>query len=219
MGREEDGAAMNGQVASRQEQDESGQMMSEQGRSDRGIRWQRLRDVRVSSYAVGGGRSPARSSLLELEGGSWVGASMEQGTATSLPIAPTRRRARTVGTRRPPIAPIATAFERSTISGSRGCARQATSDSGYRMSQWARLSITISVAATGVLLLLGGFGPSAHLPTEQLTVAPGQSLWTIAQTVAPDVDPRITVNQIMDINGMDSEVLAAGEVLLVPVAG
>jgi hypothetical protein len=51
---------------------------------------------------------------------------------------------------------------------------------------------------------------------EQVTVAPGQSLWQIAETIAPHDDPRDVVDALVDMNGLQSSVVTPGETLTVP---
>lgn len=58
-------------------------------------------------------------------------------------------------------------------------------------------------------------GESAAYPA--YTVAPGDTLWTIAQRVNPKADPRATVMQLRVINGVGAgDVLQPGQVLQVP---
>jgi LysM repeat protein len=42
----------------------------------------------------------------------------------------------------------------------------------------------------------------AHYTT--VTVQPGQTLWEIARSVAPDTDPRATIARIVDLNALPS---------------
>ncbi len=52
-----------------------------------------------------------------------------------------------------------------------------------------------------------------------ITVAPGQTLWQIARSAAPSQDPRDVVQRIIDLNGMGSASLTAGQELAVPLTG
>ncbi|MFI7496848.1 LysM peptidoglycan-binding domain-containing protein [Kocuria sp. M4R2S49] len=54
--------------------------------------------------------------------------------------------------------------------------------------------------------------------TEQTTVFPGQSLWELAVTADPDRDPREVMDEIVELNDLDSSVLVAGQLLEVPAA-
>ena len=51
------------------------------------------------------------------------------------------------------------------------------------------------------------------------TVAAGETLWQIADSLTP-VEGRVavTVEAIMELNGMDSAAIAAGEQIIVPLA-
>lgn len=55
-------------------------------------------------------------------------------------------------------------------------------------------------------------------PTERMVVAPGDTLWAIAAERADDGEVRAMVDQIEEINALDSAMLYAGQVLFVPVA-
>lgn len=56
-------------------------------------------------------------------------------------------------------------------------------------------------------------GPAAAI----VVVQPGESLWSIAQQVAPNTDPRETVSRIRDLNGLGDAVVTPGQSLVVPV--
>ncbi|TAK69420.1 MAG: LysM peptidoglycan-binding domain-containing protein [Actinomycetota bacterium] len=58
---------------------------------------------------------------------------------------------------------------------------------------------------------------AARPATRELIVQPGQSLWQIAQHVAPGVDPREMVLRIRDLNDLDSSLVVPGQPLVVPV--
>lgn len=61
-----------------------------------------------------------------------------------------------------------------------------------------------------------GPGDTASQTFEYVTVQPGQSLWQIAERLAPDADPREVVAEIELLNGL-SGALQAGERLAVPL--
>lgn len=48
------------------------------------------------------------------------------------------------------------------------------------------------------------------------TVAPGDSLWSIATHVAPKTDPRSTIHLIREINGLSSGAVQVGQKLTIP---
>lgn len=49
-----------------------------------------------------------------------------------------------------------------------------------------------------------------------VTVSPGESLWSIAQEVAPTADPRDVVDAIVRLNALDGATVAAGQRLSIP---
>lgn len=57
----------------------------------------------------------------------------------------------------------------------------------------------------------------APVPT-RTTVAPGETLWSVAQRIAPRRDPREVVAQIKRLNHLSSSALQAGQLLVLPVA-
>ena len=57
--------------------------------------------------------------------------------------------------------------------------------------------------------------PRAYATT---TVHQGETLWTVAQRVAPGTDPRAVVQQLRELNHLDSAAVQAGQQLLLPRA-
>ena len=93
----------------------------------------------------------------------------------------------------------------------------------------ARLTRRGRVAAVlGFVAVLGGglavgqatvATPTAPTSYDVLTVEPGQTLWGIANVVAPGVDPRTTVQRLVAVNGLvDADDITAGDRLRVPLA-
>ena len=66
--------------------------------------------------------------------------------------------------------------------------------------------------AGGVPSAAGSSAPPAAVDT--VVVQPGDTLWSIAEAVAPDVDPRITVDRLVERNG--GAPLVVGQELQVP---
>jgi hypothetical protein len=50
----------------------------------------------------------------------------------------------------------------------------------------------------------------------QVTVRPGQSLWSVAENADPNADTRVVVQQIIGLNGLTGNVVFAGQRLWVP---
>lgn len=85
------------------------------------------------------------------------------------------------------------------------------------------------VLAVMALLLLAAFAtgrsassqaavdpPSAPVALAQHTVAPGETLWTVARSLAPRRDTRDVVEQISRLNHLRTPALQAGQQLLLP---
>jgi LysM repeat protein len=93
-----------------------------------------------------------------------------------------------------------------------------------RLTRRGRVLVTLVllvVAAAAVLLLrapaTASTGSTSHAPVARsVTVAPGQTLWEIAREARPGVDPRDTVDRIMEMNGLSSASVQAGRQLFVP---
>lgn len=86
----------------------------------------------------------------------------------------------------------------------------------------------LTVVAVLVLLLLAAFSlgrtgaegattAPAVAQVEQTTVLPGDTLWAVAQRVAPGEDPRPVIDQLRELNELASPELQAGQQLLLPV--
>ena len=105
---------------------------------------------------------------------------------------------------------------------------------GARPTQPSRTRITrrgrlVLVGLVALLLLavisVGRAGSQAATyvengPTlQQTTVQPGETLWSVAQRIAPDNDPRDVVAQLRRINSLPTSGLHAGQQLLLPHAG
>lgn len=80
------------------------------------------------------------------------------------------------------------------------------------------LALSVCVVASLAIATSGSAsGTVQRLPVEYVTVVPGDTLWNIANDVAPSADPRDTVAQIIELNALDSSVVQAGQRLAVPV--
>jgi LysM repeat protein len=55
--------------------------------------------------------------------------------------------------------------------------------------------------------------------TGVVVVQAGESLWQIAQDIAPEADPRETVTTIRELNGLDDAPVVPGQSIVVPVVG
>ena len=84
------------------------------------------------------------------------------------------------------------------------------------------------IVLAALILSLAGFlnapakaaDSSAELsltPTVTVTVQPGESLWTIAGSVAPERDPRDVVADIVQLNNLGAARVLPGQQLFIPV--
>ncbi len=97
---------------------------------------------------------------------------------------------------------------------------------GLRLTRRGRATLLMVLI---VLLLaaftLGRIGDSQaatdgaiRTPYASTTVHEGESLWSVAQRVAPGHDPRAVVQQIRELNKLPSAAVQVGQQLLLPRA-
>ena len=60
-------------------------------------------------------------------------------------------------------------------------------------------------------------GSKAPVSFEYVTIGQGDSLWALAESIAPDGDPRVLVDEIIRLNGLDDAVVEPGQRLALPV--
>jgi len=60
-------------------------------------------------------------------------------------------------------------------------------------------------------------GSQAPASFEYVTIGQGDSLWALAESIAPDGDPRVLVDEIIRLNGLDDAVVEPGQRLALPV--
>lgn len=95
-----------------------------------------------------------------------------------------------------------------------------------RLTRRGRL-VLLLVAAVLLLVAIsvGRTGSQAATFTEtgpavqQITVQQGETLWSVAQRIAPGNDPRGVIAQIRHINHLQGSSLRVGQQLLLPTAG
>ncbi len=86
------------------------------------------------------------------------------------------------------------------------------------------------MAATAVGVALGALlaGPvatavsppgTAPVAQHHYVVRPGDTLWSIARTLAPGSDPRPMVDAIASANGVEAGALIPGSTLVLPAGG
>ena len=101
----------------------------------------------------------------------------------------------------------------------------ATRRARLRLTRRGRLVLVVLpclLAATGSFVVLAGGGQAGAAPSVRLVsdrtvvVLAGDSLWSIAQRLAPHRDPRDVVEQLRLANGLTGSVVVAGAQLHVP---
>ena len=104
-----------------------------------------------------------------------------------------------------------------------GSARGTGGESALRLTRRGRVVILVMLLALGAVLSLvvasSGAASSAaeQVPVQYVTVAPGDTLWSIAGEVAPGTDRRDTVAEIVELNALDGSSVRAGQRIAVPV--
>ena len=104
--------------------------------------------------------------------------------------------------------------------------RQATAVRNSTISNAARRRVSFALAVMFVLLATS-FAIISNQPAtatdsqvsvsvQYATVASGESLWAVAERVAPNVDPRDWIDQVIDLNALHGSDVVAGQRLVVP---
>ena len=101
-----------------------------------------------------------------------------------------------------------------------------TNPSGVRLTRRGRLARTLLVLSLAVVLasvfgLKAGAGTtdSVGAPTSfiEVTVAPGDTLWSLATRMADGADVRAMVDEIASVNALASADLQAGQKVRIPL--
>ena len=80
---------------------------------------------------------------------------------------------------------------------------------------------SIAVVAAAMFLGVGSDGAQATLDPgattfEYVSIEPGQSLWQLAEQVAPQADPREVIDEILSLNNLSSGDVQPGQHLAIP---
>ena len=92
-----------------------------------------------------------------------------------------------------------------------------------RLTRRGRLVITATLTAAGIsaTMFTGAVSlagtQAQHASVRYVTVAPGDTLWSIAGEAAPGEDRRDTVHRIVDLNALRDASLSVGQRVAVPV--
>ncbi|HWD78436.1 MAG TPA: LysM peptidoglycan-binding domain-containing protein [Kribbella sp.] len=105
---------------------------------------------------------------------------------------------------------------------------QAQPEPALRLTRRGRMLLTaVSVLVFGAAVLVlglrvaGVLEPGPHFThTVPVQVAPGQTLWSIAESTNPGQDPTIVVEKIADLNKLATPAdITPGQTLQIPIAG
>lgn len=99
----------------------------------------------------------------------------------------------------------------------------AAAASPVRLTRRGRLVVVLAVAVLA-FLAAAAFGratsqagtDAARPATRAVTVQLGDTLWGIAVDVAPQTDPRATIERLRELNDLGTDVVQAGQQLIVP---
>ena len=103
---------------------------------------------------------------------------------------------------------------------------ESTNPSGIRLNRRGRLARTFVVLSLAVVLasvfgLKAGAGTTDAVgaPTSfiEVTVAPGDTLWSLATRMADGADVRAMVDEISTVNSLESAELLAGQKVRIPL--
>jgi Tfp pilus assembly protein FimV len=95
-----------------------------------------------------------------------------------------------------------------------------------RLTRRGRIVVVIAIA---LILLVGLWVSARHgaratsggergpvTERESVTVGPSDTLWDIAVRARPEVDPRVTVQRMIDLNALSSAIVNPGQRVYIP---
>lgn len=120
--------------------------------------------------------------------------------------------------------PPAAGYQRSSHRSRRGSVRSVRNTRPVRGSHHPRYGVIVAVAVLVAMFALIAPGISAEAsrtvtesPAQSIvTVAPGDSLWSVATRSMPDTDPRSAVRELRVVNNLKGTALTPGQKLVVP---
>jgi hypothetical protein len=93
-----------------------------------------------------------------------------------------------------------------------------------RLTRRGRLLVLVLATALALGAFALGTGRSQagavedRMPTHQVVVQPGQTLWAVATEAMPGADPREAIAEIRALNALTGSVVHPGQPLLVPAS-
>ncbi len=81
------------------------------------------------------------------------------------------------------------------------------------------LAIIVVIISFWMMYISNVAKATSEKTTYEITVRHGDTLWSIAQRIAPQSDPRATIKNIKNINQISKSDLIAGQKLEIVIAG
>lgn len=89
------------------------------------------------------------------------------------------------------------------------------------------VGLPMMLMAAALLMFTGFFTAPAQAAdqgggetqTVSVNVGPGETIWALATEFAPERDPRDVVAEIVELNGLGTSVVQAGQELDIPIGG
>ena len=106
-------------------------------------------------------------------------------------------------------------------------ARGQSANAPLRLTRRGRVVVVVAIALVlaALSLVIAGAAQATNYPgparapqqsLAQVTVLPGQNLWSVAESADPGTDTRVVVQQIIELNRLTGNVVFAGQRLRVP---
>jgi LysM domain-containing protein len=98
-------------------------------------------------------------------------------------------------------------------------------DPPLRLTRRGKIVVAVAAAllAGGLSLVIAASAQAtSHAPgaaqqgLAKVTVRPGQSLWSVAESADPNADTRAVIQQIVELNGLSADTVMPGQSLWVP---
>lgn len=79
--------------------------------------------------------------------------------------------------------------------------------------------MVVAIAATSIFGFVNGAAANNKTGSaefEYITISAGQNLWSLAEELAPNVDPQDWMQEVVNLNGLTSTDLKPGQRLALP---
>ena len=82
-----------------------------------------------------------------------------------------------------------------------------------------RTAVVVAIATTSIFGFVNGAAANNNAGSadfEYVTISSGQTLWALAEQLAPNADPQDWMQEVVNINGLTSTDLKPGQRLALP---